>query len=498
MNETSPKAPRLQTVDRTQMVLRPVIVEQLIADDHPARAIWEFVGRLDLTRYTEEVRALAGGPGRPAMDPQLLVSLWIYSYSCGVGSARAIERLVEHDPAFQWLTGMEPISAHTLSDFRVDHGEALRELFVQVLGLLSAEGLVTLERVMQDGTKVRACAASSEFRTKSRIQQHLQIAEEAVEALEAISEEECSRQMQRARERAVREKRERLAAAAQEFDKLQAAKSTVERVSTTDPDARVMKHADGAIAPSDNVQVVTDARHSLIVDIDVTQAGSDYRQLVPAMERVRETMQKAPTQVVVDGGYVSGDNIVAMAARGIDLVAPASAAATPMLNQEKAYAYRGVDREYAAANFHYDAASDTYRCPQGKTLTYDAKDPRDRTMRFRYKAAAEDCALCPVKPHCCPRTQHGRSIQRSEPLPAIAAFQQRMHTADARAIYRTRSQVAEFPNLWIKAKLGIRQFRVRSLAKVRLESLWAALTYDIQQWIRLRWRPQRHANLWSA
>ena len=86
-------------------------MKRLIPEDHPARAIWEFVGRLDLSGYTDQVRSVAGGAGRPAFDPQLLVSLWVYSYSQSVSSARAIERLCEHHPAYQWLTGMQSISA---------------------------------------------------------------------------------------------------------------------------------------------------------------------------------------------------------------------------------------------------------------------------------------------------------------------------------------------------------------------------------------------------
>jgi len=132
-----PGVPRLQPVNRTQLQFRVVDVEALIPEDHPARAIWEFVGRLDLSRFTEEIRAVEGGAGRPAYHPQLLVSLWIYSYSQGVTSARALERLCAHDPAYHWLTGLEGISAHTLSDVRVAHGDALREVFIQVLGVLS-------------------------------------------------------------------------------------------------------------------------------------------------------------------------------------------------------------------------------------------------------------------------------------------------------------------------------------------------------------------------
>ena len=291
---------RLKVVDRAQQLLRTVDVERLIPEDHPARAIWEFVGRLDLSGYTDQVRSVAGGAGRPAFDPQLLVSLWVYSYSQSVSSARAIERLCEHHPAYQWLTGMQSISAHTLSDFRVTHAQALHELFVQTLGLLSADGLITLERVMLDGTKVRANASSDRFRSKPRVEEFLKDAREAVEALEAQTEEESSRQMQAAKQRARREKQERLESALKEYAKLEAAKSRVKRVSTTDPDARVMKQAEGGSAPSYNVQVSTDAAHGLIVDIDATQAGSDYRQLTPAIERIEQSMQRAPEQMVVD------------------------------------------------------------------------------------------------------------------------------------------------------------------------------------------------------
>ena len=480
--------PRLKLVDRQQLLLRTVDVEKLIPEDHPARAIWEFIGRLDLTRYTEPVRAVEGSAGRPALDPRLLVSLWIYSYSRGVSSARAIERLLEHDPAYQWLAGMESVSAHTLSDFRVDHGDALKELFVQTLGLLGAEGLITLERVMQDGTRVRAAASSSQFRSKARIQEYLAEARALVESFESQDEQEATDPSGAARRRGAREREERLASALKQFEELEAARSRVDRVSTTDPEARIMKQADGGSAPSYNVQITTDAAQALIVGVDVTQAGSDYRQLAPAMDRFEQQVGRVPSQVVVDGGYISSENITRMADRGIDLIGPEPREATRHLNAQKAYKYRGIHPDYEATRFRYDEATDTYVCPQGKRLRYDARDDRDGTARYRYKARADDCASCPAKSLCCPRNRRGRSIARITPLPAIAAFRARMQSDEARAIYRTRSQIAEFPNLWIKAKFGLRQFRVRGIAKVGLEAMWAVLTYNIQQWIRIVWR----------
>ncbi len=489
---------RLKAVDRNQLLMRTIDVEKLIEEDHAARAIWEFVGQLDLSRYIEQVRSVAGSAGRPAFDPHLLVSLWVYSYSQGVSSARAIERLCEHDPAYQWLTGMEGISAHTLSDFRVAHADALRDLFTETLALLSEKELISFERVMLDGTKVRANASSSGFRRKGRVEAYLEQAREVVETLEAQTEEELSRQMRRARERARRERKERLESALKEFEKLKAAKSRVDRVSTSDPEARVMKQAEGGSAPSYNVQVTTDASHSLIVDIDVTQSGADYQQLTPAMERLEQTQKRAPDQVVVDGGYISSDNIVGMANRGINLIGPEPRSKAAEANRRKSYKHRGVNPEYEASKFVYDEASQTYVCPQGQLLRYDAKYKYHGTMHYRYKASEQDCQRCPVKALCCPRTQHGRSIERSESLPEISAFRQKMQTDEAKDIYRTRSQVAEFPNLWIKAKFGLRQFSVRGVAKVRTESLWAALTYNIQQWIRLRWRPEMLSKLVPA
>jgi hypothetical protein len=441
---------------------------------------------------------VAGGAGRPAFDPQLLVSLWVYSYSRGVSSARAIERLCEYHPAYQWLTGMQSISAHTLSDFRVDHAEKLHELFVETLALLSSEGLITLERVMLDGTRVRACASSSGFRSKPRIEEYLKDAREAVEELDAQPEEECSRQMQSARERARRERRERLESALEQFDELKAKKSRVNRVSTSDPEARVMKQAGGGFAPSYNVQISTDADHSLIVGIDVTQSGSDSQQLKPAVDRLEQTLQRAPEQVVVDGAYINSDNIVEMADREIDLVGPEPGDKSADANRSKSYQHRGVSADYEASKFIYDVMTMTYFCPRGKPLRYDAKYECDGTMRYRYKVSDQDCQICPAKELCCPRTKGGRSIERLEPLGPIAEYRQKMQTDEAKAIYRTRSQVAEFPNLWIKTKLGLRQFCVRGVAKVRSESLWAALTYNIQQWIRLIWRPKMVSKLLPA
>jgi len=491
-NFESARKPRFQPINREQLSWRSMNVERLIAEEHPARAIWDFVGKLDLSGYAEHVRAVEGFAGRPMLNPQLLISLWIYAYSQGVGSARAIERLCEHDPAYQWLTGMEPINAHSLSDFRVKHEQALKDLFVQILGLLTAEGLITLERVTQDGTKIRALAASDSFKGKDRIEQALEAARQQMAEVDQVPEEESSRRVEKARQRAHRERKERLESALKQFEKT-GSKGKVKadkkaRVSTTDPDARVMKQPDGGFAPSFNVQLNTDAANGLIVAVDVTQAGNDFEQLNPGIERVEQNLGRTPNQVVADGGYVSRDNIVEMESRGVEFIGPQCDEAAKGNNS---YEVRGVSAEYHSSLFVYDEATDSFRCPQGKVLNYEGRDERNLQVCYKYRANITDCRCCMAKEQCCPGNQvTGRSIQRTEDLPEVTKFRQKMQSEEAREIYKRRSQIAETPNLWIKAKFGLRQFCVRGLKKVGMESLWVCLTYNVCQWIRLCWRKQ--------
>lgn len=492
--ESSPAVPRLKPINRKQMMFRVVDVEELVPEDHEVRAIWELVGRLDLSRYYEGIEAVEGAAGRSATDPQLLVSLWIYAYSKGISSAREISRLCEKDPAYQWLTGMQSVNYHTLSDFRVAHKEAMDELFTQVLGLMSMEGLISLERVMHDGSKVKAYASGDTFRREERIRAHLELARQQVEQMgDPCSEEEVGARVAKARQRAVREREQRLGLALEELEKLRASKSSKEekhraRVSITDPEARIMKQPDGGYAPSYNVQISTDATETVIVGVGVSQSGSDYGELVPAEQRVQENLGRDPDHMVVDGGFVSRENILAMIEKGVDLIGPMGDRTGQSVGQMNR---RGVDKAFRAEAFNYDAASDTYRCPQGKILTYEGKEQRIGRTNYKYRARGTDCAGCSFKHRCCPQSgARGRAIVRGEDAAEVSAFMAKMETAEAKEIYRERGAVAEFPIAWIKSKIGLRQFGLRGLLKAGIEALWACLTYNIKQWIRLCWRPR--------
>lgn len=481
---------RVKPIDRAQMLLRPVKVEGLIRGDHPARAIWAFVGRLELGAFYEEIQAREAAAGRPPMDPRLMISLWVLAYSEGVSSAREVARLCEYDPPYPWLTGMTSVNYHTLSDFRVDHQEALDELFTQILGVLSLDGLVTLERVMVDGTKVKAHASADTFRREGKLRAHLEVARQQVKALGDPQSEEAPARQKARRERAAKEREEKLDRAVAEMEKVRAAKTGEEakreaRVSETDPECRIMKHADGAYRPSYNVQVATDEAHQIIVATAAEALPSDYGQLEPQMERVEKRLGRRPAQAVVDGGFMSRQTILTMAAQGVDLVGPMDEKKAQSAGQ---FERRGVAPEFRPEFFEYAPESDTYRCPGGKVLRYEGQGREVGITHRSYRAPQADCAACPFKPKCCPQTHgQGRRVVRSQEDPQVLAFRRKMGTPEAQAIYRRRGPVAEFVNAWLKEKIGLRQFRLQGRIKVGMELLWACLTYNIQQWIRRRW-----------
>jgi transposase len=480
-------AKRLKAIDRSQSFWGAIDIERLIDEEHPARGIWAMVNRLDLTRLEEKIKAVEGRAGQSSLDPRLLMALWIYGYSEGVSAARELSRMCSYEPGCQWLTGMQTINYHTLSDFRVEHQKELDEIFVEVLGLLSAEGLIEMKRTTQDGMKVKAAAGANSFRREERIRQHLQLAREQVEAMgRPESEEESQRQVQ-ARKRARREKQKRLEQALEELEKIQNQRADSDkdqvRVSETDPQARVMKQADGGFASSYNVQISADAAAGIIVGVDVTQAGNDCDQLLNGVECVQANTGQLPEQILVDGGYtMKNTNIEAMAERGIDLYGP-----VVENNNEASLKRRGIEPEFYPDKFRFDETTDTFRCPADKTLERIGRSPREGRVEYSYQASATDCQACPFQDQCCPKNSPRRLV-RTEHSPAVQAFRAKMETDEAKQIYRTRAQIAEFPHAWIKEKLGLRRFRLRGRQKVRTEAVWACLTYNIQQWLRLVWR----------
>jgi transposase len=400
--------------------MRAFDLDSTLAEDHAARSIWAFVERMNLELFYRHIKAVEDGVGRPATDPKILLGLWLYAHTDGVGSARMLDRLCRSHDAYRWICGGVAMNYHTLSDFRVDHGDALDGLLVQVLGAMTHQGLVQLARVAQDGMRVRADAGAASFRREGTLREHQEAARAQVERLRRELEEDPTRHTrveQAARERVARERAAAIDRALAEMPAVAAVKKRQKakkgkkpsepRVSTTDPESRVMKMPDGGFRPAYNVQLATDADSRIIVGVRVTNQGSDHGLLMPMLDEIQRCTGVVPGEYLVDGGFASLDQITEATRRGATVYAPTLKAAAP--------------RQPGARPKHPDT-------------------------------------------------------------PEVRAWRSRMERSDSRAAYRARAATAETSNADLRRWRGLDRFCVRGLAKVRCQALLSVLAYNINRW----------------
>ncbi len=339
--------PRLRTAVRDQIVFRSAALDDLIPPEHTARIIWEYVVGLDLTALLEPIKAVRRRPGRSPIDPGILLALWLYATTRGVGSARQLDGLCRTDIAYQWIVGDVSVNYHTISDFRTDHGDLLDDLLTRSVAVLLTEGLVDLERVAQDGMRVRASAGAASFRRRPTLEEALAEAQEQVDALKEESEDDPTagnRRQQKARERAARERAERIQAALNRLPELESKKPAKEkdkaRGSTTDADATVMKMANGGFNPAYNVQFATDTKTQVIVGVEVLTVGSDQGQMGPMVEPIADRYDEVPGAMLVDGGFAKHEDIeaVSRAEGGCTVDAPVQKPRDPKVDRHAPHA----------------------------------------------------------------------------------------------------------------------------------------------------------------
>jgi transposase len=332
MDNLKPPQPRLQEADRSQLRLMPIDLERLVADDDQVRSIWAFVEGLDLSGFHALVKAVKGKPGRPAIDPKILMALWIQATLDGIGSAREIARLCEMHVRYQWICGGVTPEYHRLSDFRSLSESQFDGLLTDTVAVLMDKELVTLQRVAQDGMRVRASAGASSFRTGKRLRELRKIAREQVDLLKKEIEQDGSAETRRrdaARRRAAEDRDRRVKEALAQLPEIEnrkksnnGKKKTEARSSTTDPAARVMKMADGGFRPALNVHFVSDTATKVIAAVEVNNQGTDHGMSSPLAEQLNKRHGKDPAEWLEDGGCVTLGGIDALAKRGIAVIAP--------------------------------------------------------------------------------------------------------------------------------------------------------------------------------
>jgi transposase len=332
--------PRMREPVRDQIELHAIDLDGLVAPDHPVRVIWAYVEKLDLRDLKEETRAREHTPGQAAVSPSLYVALWLYATSEGVGSARALARLCESHDVYRWLCGGVSVNYHGLADFRTAHPELLDRLLSEHIASLSVAGVIDLDEVAQDGVRVRASAGTKSFRRRKKLHKELKKAQRLIERLKQEVTDDpqaSSRRIMAARERAAREREARVAAALDKLaeieaqrqrraktNKKQVEKQAEPRTSTTDPEARVMKMADGGFRPAYNCQIGTTAGGQIVVATQVKTVGSDRGLIRPMLDELKQRYGRWPKRYLVDGGFNKNDDTEWAAGNGIKVYGPPS------------------------------------------------------------------------------------------------------------------------------------------------------------------------------
>jgi transposase len=422
--------PRLRQPERCQPGWEIVAIDDLVARDHPVRAVWAFVGTLDLRCLHDAVKAREGVPGQAPPAPELMLALWLWATVDGVGSARQLDKLCAEHLAYRWLCGGVSMNYHTLADFRMAHGDVLERLLADGVAALVAEGLVALDVLAQDGVRVRAAAGAGSFRRRPRLAELAAAAKtRAARLREELDSDPAAgnRRRQAAQQRAARECEEHVRAALDRMSELEAerarrtktnkaevSKQKEPRASTTDAEARSIKMADGGFRPAYNLQIVSAPASQVVVAVDLDTTGSDRGLARRGLERLASCGIK-PADYLVDGGFTKNEDIEWADAGGVKLWCPA---------------------------IHNKHRTDPYAA-------------------------------------------------RSEDGPGVADWRQRMPSERGIVLYKERCK-AECPNAWAR-RMGLTRLLVRGKQKVRAVLLWFALAHNMLRALALRQQATRTA-----
>ena len=389
---------RFKTGERHQIEFRELSLDELVPHDHPSRAVDAWAAARDLSDILAQYEAVEGGPGRTPIHPVVLLRLWIFATLEGVGSARELCRLIERDYVYQWLAGGLLICHRVLSEFRVLDETFLENVLVEGVSDLMQAELVSMTIVAQDGMRVRASAGKSSFRRKRTLEEHEQQAREQLQALREELDHPVSTPEARTQARRVcvaEDRLKRLKQAQVERDALEAQrkkrgdKDCLEaRASTTDPEARVMKMANGGFNPAYNVQFVTDVDTGVIVGADVVNQGTDAGQTVPAVEKIAGHYGKTPDILCADGGFSTKDDINGLSDAGVTPCLPIKEYDKKVQQGEDPHAPRKGDSPAVSAwraSMKTDEMKETYklRCQTAEWVNAQTRNHGLQQFRVR-------------------------------------------------------------------------------------------------------------------
>lgn len=500
---------------REQLVLFAGSLDNAIAQDHTVRLLDELLGQVS---WTDWERHYHGTLGQPPIHPRVLASVILYGMLTQVRSSRKMEEALRVRLDFRWLASGRTIDHTTLSEFRRKHPEELKGLFIKVCQVARELGLLNLQRLGYDATRIRSNNRRSGTRTPEELKKERDELAAKFNELNRQSESEDSQDEElfgsgssHALPAELQNQRQRLAqldAALKDLERLAEEGRTVpNRVPITDRDSRVMPNKDGGHAPNYTPFATVDIDSGLIVDADVLNVINEDGHLIPSVSSVEKTFElNEPLTVLTDSLNGTGANIAACEERGINLISPCPVSdpgANPALRADPTQPVpesewdrlpthiikKGAPPQLDKAAFVYDAERDCYWCPMGQSMTNKGttseKCGSGRRYRTRYKAEASACEGCPLRSRCIQGNADTRQINREQYEKHRERHAAKMALQASKDLYQRRRHPGERPFAMIKQHFGLRQFLLRGLDRVRAEWCWAATAFNLHRLMAL-------------
>ena len=500
---------------RGQQILFSTTVDDVIPPVHPVRLFAELLDGFDWTSWESQYH---GYRGRPPIHPRVLAALWLYGLRRGIRSSRKLEYMSRYSVDFLWLAEGHVPDHSTLSDFRLEFGDPLKELFGHVLRVAMAAGLLRLVDVATDGTRVKASNSRFETWTAEKIAAVINEMTAAFEQKLAETRANDGREddlfgedstdtlpPELADLKVRREKLEQIqrdlkaADEARRKEGIDPAKNPAQ-IPKHDPDSRVLPNKEGGYAPNYTPLCTTEGQSGFLIDVDVITGNAEQRELLPSLDRVEQLLGEKPENALADGAYATGPNIDGLEQRGIAFftnIPSPDPATNPALRPDPTQPVPPEQwdqlpispqtKKLDKACFVYDPETNTFHCPQGHAMPYE--ETKSQTSRGEkstwdvYRCGA--CDGCPLKPRCVsPSNKGGRTASRDAYAPQREQLAAKMRGDPAQKKYDQRMRIAETPFALIKHVLGLRQFLLRGLSKVKREWLWTCTAVNLDKLAR--------------
>lgn len=521
---------------REQTLLFPTRLDEIIPADHLVRVYAELLAEYD---WSEWEASYDGVVGQPPIHPRYLAVLWLYGLRRRIGSTRKLEYAVQFYTDFMWLAEGHTPDHTTLNKFRTKFSQPLKDLFRYVSRRALLEGYLQLSESGTDGTRIKANASRYKTWTAEKIERYLtELLAEFQDSLDEVGRRDEAETLLAERvpgpraevvdddgresdeappppplpleQEALREdilaSRElqaqlRAADQAKKADGGDPAKNP-SQIPKTDTDSRILPNKEGGYAANYTPLVTAEGRNGFLLDCDVITNTSEGAELVPSLDRIKDEFGAYPQRVLADGAFATGTNIAAFEARGVEFLSPlvlpeptqnpavrddptqpvpeSRWAELPISPQSKT-----LDR----ACFVYDEQADLYRCPRGRELPFaETKSDVRRGEKHTWRVyRCQECAGCPLSGRCIQATsKQGRSATRDVYTPERERQATKMRDPIAKENYQRRMSIGETPFALIKHIMGLRQFLLRGLEKVKTEWRWTCLAVNLDKLARLQ------------